>query len=117
MLMCLVLHEVHSQSQRLYQQLSNVTVPLWEAVERLNKVDKLLLTVRQEELLRWLSPITEGVRLQEILDKHLDGTGLWFLKDVKLLSWQSSSTHETLWLRGGSKSLYLLPNKDLCKTC
>lgn len=59
---------------------------------------------QDDATLRWVSEINEGRRLQELLERHIENTGNWFLTDSKYRNWRVSSQKPILYLHGKSKS-------------
>ncbi|KAF8877092.1 hypothetical protein BD779DRAFT_121386 [Infundibulicybe gibba] len=63
-----------------------------------------LITIKEgqvlQEVLRWLSPLDFGGKHNTAFEKHVPGTGEWFLGHPKFLAWQQSEC-KVLWCPGG----------------
>jgi len=51
------------------------------------------------KILTWLSPLTFGTRLSEMLDRKAADTGIWLLESEQFTSWVNGSI-EVLWCPG-----------------
>lgn len=67
---------------------------------------------RMTDTLKWVSEIAEGTRLQELLEKHHDGTGNWFLSDRNYLQWRTSLEKPILFLKGASEYILHMHDAD-----
>jgi rhamnogalacturonyl hydrolase YesR len=53
----------------------------------------------RKKIIEWLSPLNPFQRHADVVNKHQEGTGLWFLNDVHFVSWKESCG-TTLWCYG-----------------
>ena len=80
---------------------------LQDLQQPMNRMERDLQTLHdgftddeRSEVLRWISPIPYIQHHNQAKSDVLPGTGAWFLKDEKVLSWLSSSSSSIMWLHG-----------------
>ena len=80
---------------------------LQDLQQPINRMERDLQTLHdgfteagRREVLRWISPIPYIGHHNQAKSDVLPGTGAWFLKDEKVLSWLRSSSSSMMWLHG-----------------
>ncbi|KAL9051509.1 MAG: hypothetical protein Q9162_005982 [Coniocarpon cinnabarinum] len=96
--------DVHYRQRKLSMRLESLLAPLQNAFLSMSRIHATVSATEQHNLLKWLSSEQEGIRYQSLLDKHMPGTGAWFLSHDDFNWWQQSNASCTLWLVGQSKS-------------
>ena len=52
-------------------------------------------------MIDWLSPLNFRISQSDIFDRHVDGTGKWFIDSDEFVNWRDGDSARVLWCEGG----------------
>ena len=80
--------------------LQDLQRPLKRIEQDLQTLHDGLTIAERSKILQWISPIPYMQHHKQARKDVLRGTGVWFLKNEKLLGWLSSNSSSIMWLHG-----------------
>ena len=92
------------EEEKNFNTLKGILQDLQQPISRMERDLRTLhdgfAEAERREVLHWISPIPYIGHHNQAKSDVLPGTGAWFLKDEKVLSWLSSSSSSIMWLHG-----------------
>ena len=100
----LTLDNLSLEEEKNFNSLKGVLQDLQQPIHRMERDIRILhdgfTEDERSEVLQWISPIPYIQHHNQAKSDVLPGTGAWFLKDEKVLSWLSSNSSSIMWLHG-----------------
>ena len=88
------------QSENLRGILQDLQRPIDRMGKEIQALHDGLTIAERGKMLQWISPIPYMQHHSQAKKDVLAGTGTWFLNDIELLGWLSSSSSSIMWLHG-----------------
>ena len=84
-------------NSRMAQAMRSKVLDLEQGMQSIgNRIDH----EQRKEVLQWLSSVQPSVKRQDVNDRHVSGTGQWFLEREELRKWAESQDSLPIWCRG-----------------
>ena len=92
--------DLEEKSENLRGILQDLQRPIERMGQEIQALHDGLTIAERGKMLQWISPIPYMQHHSQAKRDVLAGTGAWFLKDIELLGWLSSSSSSIMWLHG-----------------